>query len=268
MARPTRSHAQPREDSGQKAAGKKGISSATPKSQQGVRKQPRRTAGAEALKKIALQASGKTPVSGKVIAKPKKPLGKGKSREPPPRKPKKTNEGRAGKQSQDITNHVTVPIDDGLSDKSCSVESKESLDDDAEKSPPLPQYSLDEFMNVSKKLSRFHQFFDLITLRRGRFFTPPNKRYQTFVDMFEKMTPELRRYISCIALGSERGAEEWIFLLCDSEFRWALIAGVIGRALMEHVFAGLYFGADEDQAEVIGKVEADSVLHAGEDGMC
>ena len=86
--------------------------------------------------------------------------------------------------------------------------------------------------------------------------------------MIQKMSPELRRYVGCIAHGKAKGVEGWMNILCTSTTRRVLLAGIIGRVLVEHVFMSLYFGADEDQMEVIRLAELDSLMNSNDDGMC
>ena len=50
-------------------------------------------------------------------------------------------------------------------------------------------------------------------------------------------------YVGCLALGGPDGTDSWKELLQSSGTRKALIIGVIARALKEHVFGALWFGA-------------------------
>lgn len=62
---------------------------------------------------------------------------------------------------------------------------------------------------------------------------------------FIKAPPELISYIGCIAMGGPNGREGWRELIHDIDLRVALVHGIIGRALQEHVLASLCFGASQ-----------------------
>jgi hypothetical protein len=53
------------------------------------------------------------------------------------------------------------------------------------------------------------------------------------------------RYVGCVAQGSRSHISSWRELLEDPMCREALVIAIIGRALKEHVFNALYFGAPE-----------------------
>jgi hypothetical protein len=56
---------------------------------------------------------------------------------------------------------------------------------------------------------------------------------------------QLIRFIGCISQGGKDHIEGWRTLLNNQTCREALVFGIIGRALKEHVFNALYFGCDE-----------------------
>lgn len=74
---------------------------------------------------------------------------------------------------------------------------------------------------------------------------------------------ELIRYIGCIAIGGKKGEKGWNSLLTKNESRTALVIGIIGRLLEEHVFSALYFGGSEELVERLSKMEQDQVNDEG-----
>ncbi|KAL9094587.1 MAG: hypothetical protein Q9165_003146 [Trypethelium subeluteriae] len=74
---------------------------------------------------------------------------------------------------------------------------------------------------------------------------------------------ELRHHITCHASGGPSGINGWEKLFKDKNAREAVMYGVIGKALEEHVFAELLFGANEEQKEQLEQLE---VSYAGKDG--
>ena len=60
---------------------------------------------------------------------------------------------------------------------------------------------------------------------------------------------QLVRYIGCLVQGGPKREESWRELLIQPECRVALIVGIIGTALKEHVFSELWFGGTEEQIE-------------------
>lgn len=73
----------------------------------------------------------------------------------------------------------------------------------------------------------------------------------------------LIRYIGCIAIGGKKGEKGWNALLTQKESRTALVIGIIGRLLEEHVFSALYFGGSEELVEHLSKMEQDQVNDEG-----
>jgi len=73
----------------------------------------------------------------------------------------------------------------------------------------------------------------------------------------------LVRYIGCLALGSNQDEQGWRELLSNLTCRHALVSGVIGRALKEHVFDELYYGAELDFRDSLSKQEEDFVEQDG-----
>lgn len=64
---------------------------------------------------------------------------------------------------------------------------------------------------------------------------------------------QLVRYIGCLAQGGPKREESWRELLTNPECRVALVVGIIGTALKEHVFSELWFGGTDEE---IGALEA------------
>ncbi|KAF2234382.1 hypothetical protein EV356DRAFT_532948 [Viridothelium virens] len=84
------------------------------------------------------------------------------------------------------------------------------------------------------------------------------------LEFLERNTPtELKYYITCHASGGPSGIDGWEKLFKDKDAREAVMYGVIGKALEEHVFAELLFGADEEQKEQLEQLETGC---AGKDG--
>ena len=76
---------------------------------------------------------------------------------------------------------------------------------------------------------------------------------------------ETVRYVGCIALGGPDGEMSWDSLLTDIHCCMSLVFGMIGRALKEHVFGELWFGANEAQqrelcAQEQSQVDSDGSL--------
>lgn len=69
---------------------------------------------------------------------------------------------------------------------------------------------------------------------------------------------ETARYVGLLAMGGPEGQSGWEVLLGDADGRRAVVAGVVGRALKEHVFGPLWFGASEAQER-----ELDDLQRAG-----
>ncbi|KAI9703023.1 MAG: hypothetical protein M1820_006014 [Bogoriella megaspora] len=67
---------------------------------------------------------------------------------------------------------------------------------------------------------------------------------------------ELVNYITCHASGGPGLYEDWQIMLWDPQARLALLCSIIGRALQEHVFSELLFGASEDQKARLQRQEA------------
>lgn len=66
---------------------------------------------------------------------------------------------------------------------------------------------------------------------------------------------KLVRYIGFLAQGGANGLESWRELLTDGDCMIALIVGIIGMALKEHVFAALWFGGTPAQIQELEQLE-------------
>lgn len=66
---------------------------------------------------------------------------------------------------------------------------------------------------------------------------------------------EAIRYFGCLALGGPDGTDSWKQLLQSSGTHTALIFGMIARALKEHVFGALWFGATPQQERELNTIQ-------------
>ncbi|KAF2170184.1 hypothetical protein M409DRAFT_19787 [Zasmidium cellare ATCC 36951] len=90
--------------------------------------------------------------------------------------------------------------------------------------------------------------------------TPP----AGFLDsLLKKENEQLIRYIGCLSQGGKNGRKDWEDLVTAQPTREALVVGILGRALKEHVFSDLWFGSDPDQKEDLSLREKKT---AGDDG--
>ncbi|KAF7186014.1 hypothetical protein HII31_12643, partial [Pseudocercospora fuligena] len=77
-----------------------------------------------------------------------------------------------------------------------------------------------------------------------------------FKDLLTKPeNAQLVRYTGCLAIGGSKGEAGWEELLSDQACRKALVVGVVGRALKEHVLGSLRFGATVDQLKQLEDME-------------
>ena len=77
---------------------------------------------------------------------------------------------------------------------------------------------------------------------------------------------QLVRYIGCLAQGGPKREESWRELLVQPECRVALIVGIIGTALKEHVFSELWFGGTDEQIEELEALQERQKHGEGESG--
>ena len=73
----------------------------------------------------------------------------------------------------------------------------------------------------------------------------------------------MSRYIGCLAQGGKENVAGWRKLLADTTCRRALVIGILGRALKEHVFDELYFGATAELREKLELLEQKQIHHDG-----
>lgn len=158
-----------------------------------------------------------------------------------------------------------------------SIESSEDLnfwegtldtDNPEEQMPLSSQAKRNSYPTVRRELESLKKHIRKFVNEYYTFTISDSERYRTVKTMLQKMSPDLCRYISCIAQGGAKGVEGWMNLLCNNDLQRVLLAGIIGRVLVEHVFASLYFGADDDQDEVIRMTELDSLMNTNDDGTC
>ncbi|KAI7004708.1 hypothetical protein KC355_g8590 [Hortaea werneckii] len=76
---------------------------------------------------------------------------------------------------------------------------------------------------------------------------------------------EAIRYVGCLALGGPDGTDSWKQLLQSSATHKALIFGMMARALKEHVFGALWFGATPQQERELNKIQEDLLDQDGKD---
>lgn len=77
---------------------------------------------------------------------------------------------------------------------------------------------------------------------------------------------QLVRYIGCLAQGGPKREESWRELLSQPECRVALVVGIIGTALKEHVFSELWFGGTDEQIEELEALQERQKNGEGESG--
>ena len=81
--------------------------------------------------------------------------------------------------------------------------------------------------------------------------------------LLKRENDQLIRYIGCLGIGGKDGMQGWQRLLGDTTCRQALVSGIIGRALKEKVFGELLFGAPDEIAEMLSKMEYDQAQQDG-----
>ena len=84
---------------------------------------------------------------------------------------------------------------------------------------------------------------------------PAMARGQVLNEILQPEHEQLVRYIGCLAMAGPEGKDSWNKLLVDIACRQALVFGIVGRALKEHVFSELYFGADEQLSKELREQE-------------
>jgi hypothetical protein len=70
---------------------------------------------------------------------------------------------------------------------------------------------------------------------------------------------KLVRYIGYLAQGGANRLHSWRELLSDEECLTALVVGIVGMALKEHVFSALWFGGNSAQIKELEDLEDDQV---------
>lgn len=66
---------------------------------------------------------------------------------------------------------------------------------------------------------------------------------------------KLVRYIGFLAQGGANGLHSWEELLTDKESLTALVVGIVGHALKEHVFSSLWFGGTPEDIDLLEKLQ-------------
>ena len=85
-------------------------------------------------------------------------------------------------------------------------------------------------------------------------------------DLLVPDNAELVRYIGCLAQGGPSHIAGWRDVLSGNSIkssRNAIVYGIIGRALKEHVFGELYFGASGVLAKKLNQMESDQINNDG-----
>lgn len=95
-------------------------------------------------------------------------------------------------------------------------------------------------------------------------FRRPIDKGSVLSSLLDARNEQLLRYIGCLALGGTNSARDWEALLNDEACRHALVFGIIGRALKEHVFAELYFGAGKALRQKLDELQVESFQQDGE----
>jgi hypothetical protein len=66
---------------------------------------------------------------------------------------------------------------------------------------------------------------------------------------------KLVRYIGFLAQGGANKLDSWQELLTDKESLTALVVGIVGHALKEHVFSALWFGGHPEDIDILEKLQ-------------
>lgn len=102
---------------------------------------------------------------------------------------------------------------------------------------------------------------------------PERLKHQHYKELLVPNNEHLIRHIGCLAMGGRqretqsaiapKGEINWIDLLANTKCRSALVCGIIGRVLKEHVFSDLYFGASPELSETLKEQEEKLVSQDG-----
>ncbi|KAI7498451.1 hypothetical protein KC367_g5076 [Hortaea werneckii] len=88
-------------------------------------------------------------------------------------------------------------------------------------------------------------------------FTDLSSASDPLSHLLQPQHAETIRYVGCLALGGPDGTDSWKQFLQSSGTHKALIFGVVARALKEHVFGALWFGATPQQERELNKTQED-----------
>ncbi|KAK3683168.1 hypothetical protein LTR37_020481 [Vermiconidia calcicola] len=92
---------------------------------------------------------------------------------------------------------------------------------------------------------------------------PTNHKHEVVKQLLLQENAHLVRYIGCLAQGGNNGPNSWRTLLGDTTCRHAIVVGIVGRALKEHVFGKLYFGARAEFLEELHELESQRIHQDG-----
>lgn len=111
--------------------------------------------------------------------------------------------------------------------------------------------------------ARMHDLRSRVHTFATRFPPPPHKGRNVLSSLLNLGNAQLIRYIGCLAMGGDQGVEGWQALLEDKMCRQALVSGIVGRALKEHVFGSLFFGGSEELVESLEEMEREQIEKDG-----
>ena len=81
----------------------------------------------------------------------------------------------------------------------------------------------------------------------------PQPLVQSLCSNFENA--KLVRYIGFLAQGGANKLDSWQELLTNKESLTALVVGIVGHALKEHVFSSLWFGGHPEDIDILEKLQ-------------
>ena len=138
------------------------------------------------------------------------------------------------------------------------------------------QWGIDRFLNASPEPEAVEEHFkELHNLIKNFIFNwydfeepvhlngRPHTDERPLESLEREASKELKHYITCHASGGPTGVDGWERLFQDKESREAVMYGVIAKALEEHVFGELLFGAGKEHKKHLEEQEAD---YAEKDG--
>lgn len=150
---------------------------------------------------------------------------------------------------------VTSPKKRVLSAKEAQTLFAKDSQDDQKVNDEKDDYICQEIFELIASIKEFAEDF-----ARHEVNTAPAKFMH---ELLVKENAQLVRYIGCLAIGGKNGVKGWGDLLTKPDKREALVVGILGRALKEHVFSDLLFGATLQQKADLQKEEKPASLGDG-----